>query len=103
VPFVYFAKAVISGLCATCTVHFISAQTSRTGRKQVYQYIKEAKRILSKYIYCDWVKAITVFIELQKKQEKEVRDKKFRGPREILARTSRIRGVIESIPRGIEE
>ena len=27
----------------------------------------------------------------------------FRGPREILARTSRIRGLIESIPRGIEE
>ena len=27
----------------------------------------------------------------------------FRGPRGVLARTSRIRGVIESIPRGIEE
>ena len=27
----------------------------------------------------------------------------FRGPRGILSRTSRIRGVIESIPRGIEE
>ena len=33
----------------------------------------------------------------------KIRVANFRGPRGILARTSRIRGAIESIPRGIEE
>jgi hypothetical protein len=32
-----------------------------------------------------------------------VKRSNFRGPRGILARTSRTRGVIKSIPRGIEE
>ena len=36
---------------ATCTVHLIS-DLDHPGRKQMYHYIREAKRLLSWNIYC---------------------------------------------------
>ena len=38
---------------ATCTVHLLSA-ANQPGRKQMYQKIRKAKSLLSKYIHCDF-------------------------------------------------